>query len=177
MKTTLNGNHVFIAINIYVKTVLLYMLDLHIALNVLKKLLQKNNNRYAEGEMIMNEKQDKTSEEYVRKQRLSEYERLLKHVTFLSEMCETVAFKKHYRHLLSRKYAHEKLILSAEKTRDILRSQEAIKEIDEILETLSLPVKELNDFCREMPLFAEDFHTRAEWKEEAGIVEFSHRKL
>lgn len=88
-------------------------------------------------------------------------------------MTSTPAWKDYYNKLQQMKKEHSHLILTEEKTREMIRHQEGIKVIDEIIDILRQPVINLNDYCNNMPLFAKQFQYRANFNIALGIVEVS----
>jgi hypothetical protein len=130
-----------------------------------KELLDKSDNP---------EKEDIKSKE---KQRAIEsYEKLLADVQDLSDMCESATWRKYYAELRSLRAEHGRMILIEEKTRAMVAHQEAIKIIDCICDMVSAPVRKLNEMCNAMPLFAGEYHTRAQWNSSIGRVDMSDNR-
>lgn len=100
-----------------------------------------------------------------------DYEKRLADVMLLKAMTDTQAWQDFYRQIQSAIAEHGRAVLTAEKTREIIQHQEGVKILRAQLEMLSGPVRALNSFCNDMPLFAQDFKTRAVWNEGQGIVE------
>jgi hypothetical protein len=101
------------------------------------------------------------------------YEKLLTQVQDLSAMCETDTWKRYYAELRAMRQEHARQILTEEKTRQMVAHQEAIKIIDAICEYVAQPVSKLQDLCVAMPLFASEYHTRAQWNMQLGRVDLS----
>ncbi len=88
-------------------------------------------------------------------------------------MTDTEAWKELYQKMQNLKIKHSKLILSEDKTREMIRHQEFIKIIDEISDLLKQPIENLNDYCNNMPLFQELFSHHANFNSTLGIVEIA----
>jgi len=110
-------------------------------------------------------------EEKQRKQKLDNYDALLKKVVDLKELTNNSIFKDLWRKCKRDIENAKNSLLLADKPRDIAHDQEAVKVINSILEFFGEPVKDLNEFMQSTPLFAKDFHTRAQWHPESGDVE------
>jgi hypothetical protein len=103
----------------------------------------------------------------------SDYEKMLSQVMDLKEMTQTEAWQRNYRWLKMQVKKHADDILDAEKPRDVVRHQEGVKLIKEILESVKGPVEEMNEFISKMPLFSGSFKVRAAWNDDLGIVQLT----
>ena len=112
-------------------------------------------------------------EEQKRAKAGQEYDKLLSGVHALNEMADTEAWKRFYCELLAERTRHEQEILTEERTRSMVAHQEAIKLINIIIKKVQKPIEDLNSYCVAMPLFASEFHTRAQWNAALGSIEFS----
>ena len=110
-------------------------------------------------------------EERQRKQKLDNYGDLLKKVVDLKELTNNSIFKEFWRKCKRDIETAKNSLLLADKPRDIAHDQEAVKVINSIMEFFGEPVKDLNEFMQATPLFAKEFHTRAQWNAESGDVE------
>ena len=127
----------------------------------------------AEEEKARADKESKRIEKEKRDKARSDYGKLLDDVKRLKEMIDTEAWRKFYTDLLKEKERARDAVLEAEKTRDIIRFQETVKILGAVAKNIRGPVDDLNRFCNDMPLFAQEFKVRASWNEGQGIVELS----
>lgn len=114
-----------------------------------------------------------SEDEAENKRRLNEYTSLLKDVKELKEMCDMEPFRKFYRHMMEIKADHDKNWKKEEKTKDMVARQQQSLFIETMQDYLGKQVNELNDYCHQFPLFAQDFKTRAKWIPELGVVELT----
>jgi hypothetical protein len=112
-----------------------------------------------------------TKEEIERERITSEYEDKLRPVLELNTLTSTPGWRRFYDRLVSRRKDHEISILTEEQTRRMVAHQEAIKFIQGLLCEPKQPIEDLNAYCSAMPLFATEFHTRAQWNPGLGTVE------
>lgn len=103
----------------------------------------------------------------------SDYGKMLDEVKRLKEMTDTEAWRKFYTGLQKQKESARDEVLNAEKTRDIIKFQETVKILGAVARNVRGPVDDLNRFCNDMPLFAQEFKVRASWNNGQGIVELS----
>lgn len=101
----------------------------------------------------------------------ADYEDKLAKVMSLKDMTDSKAWRWIYDELLNARKLHEQQILTEDKTREMIRHQEAIKMINGMFLKAQQPINELNDYCVSMPLFSSEFHTRAQWNSGNGTVE------
>jgi hypothetical protein len=123
---------------------------------------------------VANEPEKSEADQRAEAERLrakSRFEALLAGVLKLKEMTDTPGWQKVYADLQARIKQHGQDVLNAEKTRDIIAHQEGVKRFREFLADLQAPVGALRNYVSEMPLFASEFHTRAQWSEALGQVE------
>jgi len=111
-----------------------------------------------------------TNAEADRKRVLGDYEKALAKVNALKSMTDTEAWRQYYRGILQRIDLHGRDVLDAEKPRDVIHHQEGVKILRQLIDEVRGPVEALNAYVREMPLFALEFHTAAEWNGPLGIV-------
>lgn len=105
------------------------------------------------------------------------YQKILERVREMQELTTTPAWRTIYDWLRATAVAHERAILTEEKTRAIVAHQEAIKVTRTLMERPRMVVDELNHYCSSMPLFATQFATRARWNEGLGLVETSDQQF
>jgi len=160
-----------------------------------KKKQTKGEAKTAEKEALAKEKQDREAAEQADKEEQErqdakaaeaeeqkekvikkDYADHLHEVEELKAMTETKAWQKFYANLRRAITKAGKDILDAEKTREIIRYQESVKIIRQILVKVREPVDEMNTFCNAHPLFVAEFPVRPEWNEATGTVELSGKK-
>ena len=100
----------------------------------------------------------------------SDYGQRLADVKKMKEMTDTDAFQEFYSGLKLKVETHAELILTSEKSREVIAHQEGVKVIRDIMASFSKPVKALNAFVSNMPLFSALFPIRAEWNEALGKI-------
>lgn len=110
-----------------------------------------------------------------KKKALSDYEKHLKAVKDLKEMTDTASWREFHSRIQKQLAQHGRDVLDAEKTRDIIRHQEGVKILKEIIAEVCEPVTKLQGYVRDMPLFAKDFKDLAEWNTALGQVEMRAR--
>ncbi len=101
----------------------------------------------------------------------SDYDRLLKRVFELQDMTNTPAWQLFWKRLQNLRHQHALEIITEEKTRDMIRHQEAIKLIDSIKKQVVEPTGDLDSFCGAYPLFTPHFRHRATWNDALGTVQ------
>jgi len=111
------------------------------------------------------------------RQTIDGYDKILTRVREMQKLTTTPAWRAIYDWLRALANAHEKAILTEEKTRAIIAHQEAIKVVHKLMDRVRGVVDELNHYCASMPLFASAFRTRARWNEGLGIVETSDQSF
>jgi hypothetical protein len=124
----------------------------------------------------MPEETDATAEaaqEAKEAQARTDYEGYLDDVLALKKMTDTAAWRAFYSVLRRMETQHGRDVLNAEKAREIVRHQEGVKLVREIVKRVQQPVENLSNFCNSAPLFASLFDVRAAWNEAIGIVELS----
>jgi len=109
-----------------------------------------------------------------KKEAISDYKEKLDAVSELKKMTDTKAWQKFYAHINRSIEEHGKKVLDAEQTREIVRQQEGVKILRSLKYKVKEPVSELNNFCHNMPLFAQEFDVRASWNDAIGKVELKN---
>jgi len=112
-------------------------------------------------------------QEHKEAQARTDYEGYLNDVLSLKTMTDTEAWRSFYSVLRRMETQHGRDVLNAEKAREIVRHQEGVKLIREIIKRVQQPVDNLSNFCNSAPLFASLFDVRAAWNEALGTVELS----
>lgn len=112
-------------------------------------------------------------EENKKKVARKDYEDHLESVNELKEMTDTKAWQKFYANLQRAIAKAGRSVLDAEKTRDIIKFQESVKIIRQIIAKVKEPVNEMNTFCTAAPLFVQQFPVRAGFNDATGKVELS----
>ena len=102
---------------------------------------------------------------------LNDYDGYLKKVVQMKEMTDTPAWKGLFRSWQRDKLETANAILTEDKTRDMIICQERIKAVNRLVESVELPVLNLQEFCNGMPLFAGNFKTRAAFNKDTGTIE------
>ncbi len=113
----------------------------------------------------------KKREEQEKQKVESDYDRLLKKIFELQDMTETPAWQNFWKQLQNLRVKHALEIVTEEKTRDMIRHQEAIKLIDSIKQRVAEPIGDLDSFCGAYPLFTPHFLHRATWNDALGTVQ------
>ena len=114
---------------------------------------------------------EKREQEAKRKQALSDYSKLVSDVEDLKVMCDTRAFKTFVRRCRASIEDAKTCLLTADKPRDIAHHQEAVRVLTVELDKFRDPVDELNKYISDMPLFAQEMKTRAQWLPDLFTVE------
>lgn len=118
----------------------------------------------------------KKQQKLKKKVAMDEYDEHLDKVYVLKKMTDTRGWRRFYDGMIAERKRHEQMILTEEKTRAMVAHQEAIKFINGMLVQLQQPINKLNNYCVGMPLFATEFHTRAQWNSAIGSVELSESR-
>lgn len=117
------------------------------------------------------ELQSTFNDESIKRERAQEdYRRLIENIHHLADMTQKRGWDWMHDQLQNKRKTAEILILSEEKTRDMIRHQETIKVIQGIYSIIKDRVEELNNYPVKFPLFAIDFRSRAKFDEKSGIV-------
>jgi len=106
---------------------------------------------------------------------MTEYDRLLLEVRDVATMTATKAWKGFYTSLKRDISKHSEEVLVAEKSRDVVFHQAAVKVIRELQQRAREAVDSFNDYSHSMPLFANQMLYKARWNDDLGIVEITER--
>jgi len=117
------------------------------------------------------ETQEETQKERQKKETLRDYETRLEVVLEMKQMTDTKAWKDFYSGIMNIRRNAEILVLDEEKTRDIIKRQEEVKVVKQIIKLVQKSIENLNAYCNAMPLFRNYFHTNAIFNEALGIIE------
>ena len=108
----------------------------------------------------------------VEKDRLTHYQKLLKLAEDMQQMTETRAWRRLYTYMMDQVASHAEAILDAEKVREVIHHQEAVKVLRDLLRTVRAPIKSVNDYVKECPLFVGANRVTVKWDAKAGTVRF-----
>ena len=98
--------------------------------------------------------QEKADADLVKeKNAVSDYRRLMGEVVLLKTISDTLAWRKLYSWIRREIANHSALLLTAEKTREIIQHQEGVKILEALIHEIRRPVTALHDFQKKMPLF------------------------
>jgi uncharacterized protein (DUF3084 family) len=140
----------------------------------MKKTVTKTREQIeAEEEAKAQEAERKRIEKQKKEKARDDYNSRLHRVYQLKEMTDTKAWQEYYSKIQRLKEQAAKDVLTAEKTRDIIKFQEMVKILDGTVTGVQGPVEELNRYCHDMPLFAAEFMVRANWNKGLGMVELT----
>lgn len=117
------------------------------------------------------EEQKKDSDKARKKDAMTDYNRLLDEVRAMKIMTDTKAWQDHYAYMKKQMAEHGKAILVDEKTRDMVRHQEAVKIYQDLIAHAQGPIDRLDQFINEMTLFSSGMTERAEWNAGTGRVD------
>ena len=103
-------------------------------------------------------------------QAMTDYEKHLGRVKVTAEMTATEAWAAFYAHCRWCQRTSLEALKNEDKTREIIRHQEAIRAVDTILDVVDRPIRDLAAFIESMPLFSAGMKTRAEFDAKTGRV-------
>jgi hypothetical protein len=102
---------------------------------------------------------------------MSEYDKKLADVRDLEAMTDTDSWRRIHTEIHAAITEHGVLILDAE-GRDVIRHQEGVKILRNVIDKVKKPIDELNKFITGSgPLFTSEMRHRAEWNSALGKVE------
>ncbi len=127
-------------------------------------------------DLDLQEERAKEAERQEKKVISKDYDDRMKDVEELQTMTKTKAWQKFHANLRRAIDKAGKSVLDAEKTRDIIKFQESVKIIRQILAKVREPVDELNSFCNAHPLFVSQFPVRAAYNNATGTVEMKGKQ-
>lgn len=106
---------------------------------------------------------------------ITEYERLLNEARDLAEMTATKAWRRFYNSLRRDISRHSEAVLVAEKSRDVVYHQAAVRVIRDLQDRAREAVDALNGYAHSAPLFAGQMTCRVRWNPDLGMVEITER--
>jgi hypothetical protein len=118
---------------------------------------------------------EKAQEEIKRRDTVKSYQQLVSDVEDLKIMCETRAFQNFVKGCKKQIEAAKASLLTA-KPNEVVQHQSIAKVSGDLLIGFRNPVDELVKFIDEMPLFSDEFKTRAQWNQELMRVEIRNIK-
>ena len=118
---------------------------------------------------------EKAQEEVKRRETVKSYQQLVTDVEDLKAMCETRAFQNFVKSCKKQIEAAKASLLTA-KPNEVVNHQSIAKVAGDLLINFRNPVDELVKFIDEMPLFSDEFKTRAQWNQELMRVEIRNIK-
>jgi len=121
----------------------------------------------AKAEAVKAAKAERALEE---KKAMTDYDRHLQAVQAVQAMTDTPAWQDFYANAQKIKRRCTLELLTAEKTRDVVRLQETVKAVGELVGFVKGPADDLKHFVESMPLFAGSMKTRADFDAKTGRV-------
>lgn len=101
---------------------------------------------------------------------MSDYDRHLGRVKVVAEMTDTEGWGAFYAHARWGQRQSLEALKDAEKPREVVQHQQAIKAVEMLMTAVARPCRELSSFIESMPLFASGMKTRAEFDQKTGRV-------
>jgi hypothetical protein len=105
-----------------------------------------------------------------RKEAMSDYQKRLDAVLALKTMTDCPCWQAFHSRIQKDIAGHGMAVLDAEKPRDVVKHQEGVKILKEIISGVRAPVDALTELVNEMPLYSNGMRTRAAWNVALGRV-------